>query len=196
MKVIGITGGVGAGKTQVLEYLNNKYGATICQTDLVAKKMQKKGGECFDAIVEHFGESILNEKGELDRDRLAGIIFNDPEELEAMNAIVHPAVKDEIRKKIAHEERKHTNVFIVESALLIEDSYDEFCDELWYIYVEDETRKKRLIFSRGYDAKKVADIISSQPSKDIYLKHCDRVIDNNGVFAETMEQLDCAIKDL
>ena len=113
-----------------------------------------------------------------------------------MNAIVHPAVKDEIRKKIAHEERKHTNVFIVESALLIEDSYDEFCDELWYIYVEDETRKKRLIFSRGYDAKKVADIISSQPSKDIYLKHCDRVIDNNGVFAETTEQLDCAIKDL
>ena len=191
MKVIGITGGVGAGKTQVLEYLNNKYGASICQTDKVAKKMQKKGGECFDAIVEHFGETILNEKGELDRNRLAGIIFNDPEEREAINAIVHPAVKDEIRRKIAHEERKHTNVFIVESALLIEDNYDEFCDELWYIYVKD-----RLVFSRGYDAKKVDDIIASQPSKDIYFKHCDRVIDNNGVFAETMEQLDCAIKDL
>ena len=196
MKVIGITGGVGAGKTQVLEYLNNKYGASICQTDKVAKKMQKKGGECFDAVVEHFGETILNEKGELDRDRLAGIIFNDPEEREAINAIVHPAVKDEIRRKIAHEERKHTNVFIVESALLIEDNYDEFCDELWYIYVKDETSKKRLVFSRGYDAKKVDDIIASQPSKDIYFKHCDRVIDNNGVFAETMEQLDCAIKDL
>lgn len=196
MKVIGITGGVGAGKTQVLEYLNNKYGATICQADKIAKKMQKKGGICYDAIVEHFGEGILNEKGELDRERLAEIVFNDSEELEAINAIVHPAVKEEVRRKIAHEERKHTNLFIVESALLIEDNYDEICDELWFIYVKDDIRKRRLIFSRGYDPKKVDDIISSQLSKDIYLQRSDRVIDNNGVFAETMIQLDLAVKDL
>ena len=189
MKVIGITGGVGAGKTQVLEYLNNKYGATICQTDLVAKKMQKKGGECFDAIVEHFGESILNEKGELDRDRLAGIIFNDPEELEAMNAIVHPAVKDEIRKKIAHEERKHTNVFIVESALLIEDSYDEFCDELWYIYAAPEVRRERLRASRGYSDEKISAVFASQLTDEEFRKHCQRVIDNSGSIEAACEQI-------
>ena len=62
MKIIGLTGGVGSGKTQILEYLNNKYGATICQTGALAKKLQKKGGRCYDAIVEHFGEEILNEK--------------------------------------------------------------------------------------------------------------------------------------
>lgn len=196
MKVIGITGGVGAGKTQVLEYLNSKYGATICQTDKIAKKMQKKGGVCYDAIVRHFGKEVLNEKDELDRECLAEIVFNDAEELGAINAIVHPAVKEEIRKRIAQEERKCTNLFIIESALLIEDNYDEICDELWFIYVKDETRKKRLIFSRGYDAKKVDDIISSQLSKDVYFEHCDRVIDNNGVFAETMQQLDHMIKDL
>jgi len=67
MKIIGITGGVGAGKTQILEYLNNKYGATICMTDEVGKKLQKKGTECFDEIVAHFGNEILDEKGELDR---------------------------------------------------------------------------------------------------------------------------------
>ena len=66
MKIIGITGGVGAGKTQILEYLNYKYGASICQTDVVAKKFQKKGGKCYDAIVEHFGKEILNEKEEED----------------------------------------------------------------------------------------------------------------------------------
>ena len=196
MKIIGITGGVGAGKTQILEYLNNKYGATICQADKVGKKLQKKGGACFDAIVEHFGEEILDEKGELDRERLAGIVFSNQEELEFLNSIVHPAVKEEIRKKIAHEERKHTNIFVVESALLIEDHYDEICDELWYIYVEDEIRRNRLYFSRGYDAQKIDEIIAAQLPKDMFLKNCDRVIDNSGVFAETMMQLDKIIKDL
>lgn len=196
MKIIGITGGVGAGKTQILEYLNNKYGATICQADKVGKKLQKRGGACFDAIVEHFGEEILDEKGELDRERLAGIVFSNQEELEFLNSIVHPAVKEEIRKKIAHEERKHTNIFVVESALLIEDHYDEICDELWYIYVEDEIRRNRLYFSRGYDAQKIDEIIAAQLPKDMFLKNCDRVIDNSGVFAETMMQLDKIIKDL
>ena len=89
MKIIGITGGIGAGKTQVLEYLNSRYGATVCQADEVAKKLQKKGGACYDAIVEHFGQEILDEKGELDRarralstepDRTSGGEGRDPEE--------------------------------------------------------------------------------------------------------------------
>lgn len=196
MKIIGITGGVGAGKTQILEYLNNKYGATICQTDKVAKKLQKKGGACYGAIVSHFGEDILDEKGELNRELLADIVFNDRKEREILNGIVHPAVKEEVRKKIAQEERRHTNIFIIESALLIEDNYDEICDELWYIHVKDDIRKKRLIFSRGYDAKKVDDIIAAQLPKDEFLRYCDRVIDNSGVFAETMMQLDHTIKDI
>lgn len=196
MKIIGITGGVGAGKTQILEYLNNRYGATICQADKVAKKLQKKGGACYDEIVEHFGKEILDEKGELNRNGLADIVFKDQKELEVLNAIVHPAVKEEIRKKIAHEERKHTNVFVIESALLIEDNYDEICDELWYVYVKDDIRKNRLIFSRGYDAQKVDEIIAAQLPKDTFLRHCDRVIDNSGVFAETMMQLDRAVKDI
>lgn len=196
MKVIGITGGVGAGKTQILEYLNNKYGASICQTDNVAKKLQKKGGACFDAIVEHFGDKILDEKGELDRGALADIVFKNQKELEVLNGIVHPAVKEEVRRKIANEERKQTNIFIIESALLIEDDYDEICDEVWYIYVKEEIRKNRLIFSRGYDAEKVDDIIAAQQTKDDFLKNSDRVIDNSGVFAETMIQLDQIIKKL
>ena len=196
MRVIGVTGGVGAGKSTVLQYMENTWHARLILADQVGHEVMEPGKEAYGEILKVFGRGILQKDGSVDRGILGGIVFADKEKLEKLNAIVHPAVKDEIRKKIAHEERKHTNVFIVESALLIEDSYDEFCDELWYIYVEDETRKKRLIFSRGYDAKKVADIISSQSSKDIYLKHCDRVIDNNGVFAETTEQLDCAIKDL
>ena len=196
MKVIGITGGVGAGKTQILEYLNNKYGATICQADAVGKKLQKKGTECFDAIVAHFGTEILDAKGELDREKLADIVFSDKVELSVLNSIVHPSVKEEIYKKIAKEERKNTNLFILESAILIEDHYEEICDELWYIYVEDSIRKKRLIYARGYDSKKVDDIIAAQLPKSMFMKHCDRVIDNSNTFEETKIQLDKIVADL
>ena len=196
MKIIGITGDIGAGKTQVLEYLNNRYGATVCQADDVAKKLQKKGGECYDAIVEHFGEEILDEKGELDRPRLGEIVFSDRAQLSVLNGIVHPAVKKEILKKIQQEERRNTNLFILEAALLIEDHYDKICDELWYIYVEDSIRKNRLFYSRGYGAATIESIMRAQLSKDMFLKHCDRVIDNSGVFAETMLQLDNIIKEL
>ena len=196
MKIIGLTGGVGSGKTQILEYLNNKYGATICQTDALGKKLQKKGGQCYEDIVRHFGEEILDEKGELNREKLANIVFQNVEQLSVLNGIVHPAVKDEVRRIIAKEERKNTNLLIVESALLIEDHYEEICDELWYVYVKNDVRKKRLIYSRGYEPAKVDSIIAAQPHKDTYMKHCDRVIDNNGVFAETQIQLDRIVADL
>ena len=196
MKIIGITGGVGAGKTEILEYLNNKYGASICHTDKVAKKLQKKGGICYDAIVEHFGREILNEKEELDRERLSDIVFSDPAELEALNRMVHPSVRAEVDRMIQQEKRKNTNLFIIESAILIEADYGEVCDELWYIYVDDDTRRKRLYYSRGYDAKKIDDIIAAQLPKEQFLRNCDRAIDNSGDFSETMLQLDQIIKDL
>ena len=196
MKIIGLTGGVGSGKTQILEYLNDKYGATICQADKVAKHLQKKGTECYDQIVAYFGEDILDEKKELDREKIADIVFTDKAKLEALNAIVHPAVKEEIKKKIRHEERKNTNLFILEYALLIEDHYEEVYDELWYVYVKTEVRKNRLFYSRGYKESKIDDIMASQLTKEQFMKECDRVIDNNGVFAETMIQIDQIVKNL
>ena len=196
MKVIGITGGVGSGKTQVLEYLNDKYGATICLTDEVAKKLQRKGEKVFNAIVAHFGEEILDTNGELDRSKLASIVFSDSEELSVINNLVHPAVKEEVKKEIRKEERKNTNLFLLESALLIEDDYETICDEVWYIHVDADIRKKRLMYSRGYSEKRVDNIIASQMKKREYMMNCDRVIDNSGVFVETMMQLDQIIKDL
>lgn len=196
MKIIGITGSIGAGKTEVLEYLNNKYGASICQTDKIAKKLQKKGGICYDAIVEHFGKDILNEKDELDRGKLSDIVFNDPAELEVLNEIVHPAVWEEVNRLVEHEKRKNTNLFFLESAVLIETKYMDICDELWYIYVEESARRNRLYYSRGYDNKKINEIAAAQLPKEEFLKNCDRVIDNSGVFEETMQQLDKIVREL
>ena len=154
-----------------MEYLNNKYGATICMADEVGKKLQKKGTECFDEIVAHFGEKILDEKGELDRTKLSDIVFADRVELSVLNGMI-------------------------EGALLIEDHYEEICDELWYVYVEDSIRRKRLKYARGYEDCKVDQIFEAQLPKDLFMRHCDRVIDNSGQFEETKIQLNKIIEDL
>ena len=85
---------------------------------------------------------------------------------------------------------------MIEAALLIEDHYDEICDEIWYIYVEEAVRENRLYYSRGYDAARIRSIMRAQLPKEMFLEHSDRVIDNSGVFAETMLQLDKIIKEL
>ena len=139
---------------------------------------------------------ILDEKGELDRTKLSDIVFADRVELSVLNGIVHPKVKEEIQKKIAREERKSTNLMLIEGALLIEDHYEEICDELWYVYVEDSIRRKRLKYSRGYEDCKVDQIFEAQLPKDLFMRHCDRVIDNSGQFEETKIQLNQIIEDL
>lgn len=92
MKVFGITGGVGAGKSEVLTYLGQNYDATVIQADEAGYLVMLPGGECYGEIVKLFGRQITTETGELDRKRIAEIVFQDEEKLKALNAIVHPAV--------------------------------------------------------------------------------------------------------
>lgn len=196
MKIIGITGGIGSGKTKIMEYLQETQQAVICRTDEIGRKLQKKGTPCFQEIVEKFGEDVLNAKGGLDREKLAEIVFSSEEKLECLNGIVHPKVKEEVLKKIEKEKKKGTRIFLLESALLIEDSYESICDELWYIYVEDSIRRKRLVYTRGYTEEKIDKIMSAQLPKNVFLEHCNRVVDNGGSFAETIQQLEQIMKDI
>lgn len=190
MKVIGITGGVGSGKSEVLKFLSDHENVVVCQSDEVAKLLQKKGTKCFDEIVAHFGGSIVAEDGELNRRALAEIVFHDKNELAVLNAIVHPAVEEYIRNWICEEKNKETELFFLETALLIEANYDElFCDEVWYIYASDDVREKRLKYSRGYSDEKIEAIIRSQKTKEEYMDSCDRVVDNSRSFEETAVQL-------
>lgn len=196
MKIIGITGGVGAGKSEVLNYLAKKQGAYICQADIVARNLEKKGTICYRRIVEHFGTDILQENGRIDRGRLAEIVFGNPEELEILNGIVHPAVKERIIRMIREQERKGQELFVLEAALLLDANYDELCDEVWYIYAEDEVRRKRLKLSRGYTDQKITSIFASQRSRDEFLGKCDRAVDNSRSFEDTCAQLEAIIDKL
>ena len=143
----------------------------------------------------NFGNEILDEKGELDRAKLSDIVFADRVELSVLNGIVHPRVKEEIQKKITREERKNTNLMLIEGALLIEDHYEEICDELWYVYVEDPSEVKTLNSKRIWRQQGRSDFEAQLP-KDLFMRHCDRVIDNSGQFEETKIQLNKIVEDL
>lgn len=106
MKVIGITGGVGSGKSAVLKLLEEEYHAVVVQLDEVAKALQRKGTPCWKAIVEVFGREILDENEELDRKKLAQIVFQSSEKLEQLNGIVHPAVKQQVLLDIEEKEKR------------------------------------------------------------------------------------------
>ena len=189
MKVFGITGGVGAGKSEVLTYLGQNYDATVIQADEAGYLVMLPGGECYGEIVKLFGRQITTETGELDRKRIAEIVFQDEEKLKALNAIVHPAVKRYIKKAIAAAEKAGTEYVFVEAALLIEEKYDEICDELWYIYTTEDNRRARLKASRGYSDEKIQNIFESQLPEAAYRKACRVVIDNNAAPKDAFAQM-------
>lgn len=194
MKIIGITGGVGSGKSEVLKLLEGEYGACVCQADLVARNLEKKGTICYRAIREHFGETILDEKGRIDRAKLAAVIFRDEKERQTLNGIVHPAVKNRIRKEIRKQEKRGTELFVIEAALLLEDHYDEICDETWFIYASDEVRRKRLKLSRSYSDEKIDRMFDAQLGWDEFMDRCSRAVDNGGSFEETWRQVDAILR--
>ena len=188
MKVLGITGGVGSGKSLVLEYLKKEYGAYICQMDETAKELQKSGTECFREIVRHFGTEIVGSDGELDRAKLGGIVFAEEEELKKLNEIVHPAVLEHVRRDIEEKAGTGVKLYVVEAAVLT-DVFRDLSDELWYIYVREEIRRERLKASRGYTDERITRMIASQPAEEVFRETCDVVIDNSGDFEETKRQI-------
>lgn len=198
MKFIGITGGVGAGKSAILEYLSGKEGVRVMLADEIAHDLMEPGTDCYKQLEKEFSaEDIFLPEGGFDRLKLAKVIFSDNEKRSRLNGIVHPAVKQYVIKEAAKErmnpERK---ILVLEAALLIEEHYDAICDELWYIYTREDVRLVRLMESRGYSREKVRQIFDSQLKEEEFRKHCKVVIDNNNGLEETYSQLEEAIHHL
>ncbi len=189
MKIIGITGGVGSGKSCVLSYLEEQYNAYICQADHVAWELQMPGEACYKQIVATFGNEILTSEQLIDRKKLGAIVFSDEKQLHRLNDIMHPAVKERIRSLIEEQRQVGQPLFVLEAALLLEEHYDAICDELWYIYSSEPVRRERLKSSRGYTDERIDQIISSQMQPTVFREKCDRIIDNSGSFEETCRQI-------
>lgn len=200
MKILGITGGVGAGKSTILSYLHERYGVRVILADAVGHMLQEPGQECYKKIVELFGTEILCETGTaakthelpIDRQKLGALVYADRKALEKLNQLVHPAVKEYIVAELCRERCKAEAPFVViEAALLLEDGYDQICDEIWYIYTDEQTRRQRLAVSRGYSFEKIENIMKNQMQDQEFRHRCDLTIDNSGDFMEkTCEQID------
>ena len=191
MHVIGITGGVGAGKTKILTYLSEHYSCRIILADEVANQLKEPGQKCYEEIVTLLGTQILKPDGTIDRLKMAERIFSDRELLQRVNEIIHPAVKEYILQAIEEERcRDKIDFLFLEAALLIEEGYESVVDELWYIYADEAVRAERLKANRQYSDEKIQKILRSQLSDAEYRAHCSTVIDNGVALEETYRQIE------
>lgn len=190
MRFIGITGGVGAGKTEILKYIGQHYKCEIYLADEIGHKVKEPGTEGYRALVELLGNGILAADGQIDKAAMAAKIFADPMILEQVNAIIHPAVKKYLADRLAEaRDRGDVELFFVEAALLIENGFDGIVDEMWYIYAGEDVRRKRLSENRGYTPEKIEKIMTSQLSEEAFREHCDFVIDNSDSLEESYRQI-------
>lgn len=190
MKVIGITGGVGCGKSTVLDLITENFNAYIVKADEVGRVILQNGEEGYKEVVKEFGKEILDDSLEIDRGKLAAIVFADVRKLNQLNAIEHPIIKKRILKCLEDKKKSgEYDYFFVEAALIFEDNYDKFCDEVWYIYTNESVRRQRLKSSRNYSDEKISNIIKNQMSEDEFRQKCDYTIDNSFSTKETLVQL-------
>lgn len=184
-RIIGITGGVGAGKSSVLEILKTKYGAKILLADLVAHELMEPGSEGLKRVVDALGNGFLKGDGSADRKALADLLFRDPQALKQVNSIIHPMVWEYMKSSARESEQS----LIVIEAAVFDTAPAGLFDEIWYVYTSEENRIRRLMESRGYTREKCESIIKRQDPEAAYRKMADRVIDNNKTAKETEQQI-------
>lgn len=195
--LIGVTGGVGAGKSRLLSYIKERYRCRICLADEAAHRVKEPGQPAYAALVKLLGEDVLDALGQIDRRKMADRIFADQALLQQVNAIVHPAVKEYLARQIEAADREpETDFFFIEAALLIETGYGETVDELWYIHADKGIREERLKKDRGYSAEKICGIMAAQLSEEAFRRECDFVIDNSGDLQEACRQIDERLKKI
>lgn len=191
MIVLGITGGVGCGKTEVLNYIKEKYNVKLIIMDNLAKLLISKDSETAEKLKQEFiNEEIFDVNGNYDKDKVSKLIFNDKEKLKRINNIIHPRVKKIVMDEIENKSNKNTyDALIIESALLLEGEYDKIMDCI-YVYADIDVRKSRLFNNRGYSDEKTESIINNQMMESVYQKRCKYIIDNSNDFNETKKAID------
>lgn len=194
MTEFAITGGIGSGKTTVAKLLVLK-GATLIDADQIVRDLQKPGQSVYKSIVERFGSDVLTDNQELDRQKIADIVFSNPEQLEALNTIVHPAVGEEmgaLRRKFAA-----TNAIVLIDIPLLVTPEGELARKEYkalqgkiVVDCEIETAISRLVAFRGFNEQDATARISKQSTRKQRLEFADYVIDNNGEEENLIDQID------
>ncbi len=194
MKVIGITGGVGAGKSTVVGILKQHYTVEYLHCDAIAHEVMEPGGGAYDALISTFGKEILNADGAINRSKLYEAAFL-CDRVEELNACVHPQVRIYVEHRIATlRAEAFEGIVLIEAALLIEAGYKAICDELWYIHAPVELRRERLKANRGYTDERVDSIMAEQASEALFFAESDFVIYNDSSQEECEEHILAQVK--
>ena len=175
--VYGVTGGIGAGKSEILRYISAHYDCRVLKADEVGRELMRKGRSVYKALLVGFGPEILLPDGEIDRTKLAEWIFSDPALQKKANEIEHPIIRDSIIRRIRRAKTRH--VFL-EAALL--------CQEVIVVTASRDVRVERLMASRGYTREKSLRVMDGQLQSEEFLRLADHVIDTGGSLPESCEK--------
>lgn len=186
--IIGLTGGIASGKSTVSNILK-ELSIPVIDADEEARLAVNKGEKAYNDIVAYFGEEVLMEDGSIDRPKLGGIIFPNPEKRAVLNSIVHPAVREKMQQKKEHYISLGERIIVLDIPLLFESKLTQLIDKVIVVYVDEQTQLERLMSRNGYTIEEAKSRIASQlPLKD-KRNLADYVIDNNGSIEETRKQL-------
>jgi dephospho-CoA kinase len=185
--LVGLTGGIGAGKSTVSAELAAR-GAVIVDADAITREVQKPGLPVLQAIATRFGPAVIQADGALDRGGLAAIVFTDPDALKDLNRIVHPAVRDEIERRL-DAERDSDHIVILDVPLLVESGRDDLA-AIIVVDTPEEVAVRRLVEHRGFNEADAWARIGNQASRADRLAKADRVVDNSGDVQSLVPQID------
>ena len=193
-KIIGLTGGIASGKSTVTSYLREK-GYAVIDADRVVHDLQAQGGELYQALVEHFGTEILLDTGDLNRHALAERIFSSQNEIAWSNQVQG----EMIRKALARERDRLAeteDLFFMDIPLLIEQGYLDWFDQVWLVYVTEDTQLERLMERNALTEGQARDRLAAQMSLDEKKALVDLVIDNNSKRDHLYQQIDRALEQI
>ena len=177
---VAIFGGVGSGKSTVLNILKSKYKAKVYEADKLAHGLYRRNQPGYKAIKRICGKSVFDDEREIDRKKLAELLFSDDEKLAQVNHAIHAMVWAKTRELMDAYDKQHPGrLVIVEAALLPEKRSLEYFDRIWYVYTDKDVRIERLKRDRGYSDEKIAAVMAAQPSEEEYRAAADHVIDNS-----------------
>ena len=179
MVVVGLTGGMGTGKSEASRMLQ-ELGAVLINADQVGHETYAPGTEAWRAVVDTFGEEVLATGGEIDRKKLGSIVFDDPQALATLNAIMHPRIAQAIEKRIRELKSQGIRVIVLEAALLVEANWIPLTDEVWVIVAPEEAAVERVQARSGLAEAAIRARIGSQLPQAERVRHADAVIENAG----------------
>ncbi|MDO8615143.1 MAG: dephospho-CoA kinase [Dehalococcoidia bacterium] len=187
MYVIGLTGGIGSGKSTVAEVLREQ-GAAILSADLVGHEVYQPGRPAWQEIVDAFGREVLAADGSIDRKKLGAVVFSDPKELKRLNNITHPRMKGMMREKLAELQRQGAAVAVLEAALLFDAGWDDLADEVWVTVAPPQVVARRTAERSGISEQQVLERIKAQMSDEERTRRANVVIDTDGDLDGTRRQ--------